>query len=1009
MNLFPRNKHAYRQAIGSVSRHGSSYSGYFRQGSRLYRNPWSFRAVVFVGYAFLSSLAAQAEVTLDGTLGPSGPLAGPNYMISDDLGQVRGSNLFHSFGDFTINTGESATFTGPNSVENILGRVTGGNASWIDGRLSSQIPGANLFLMNPSGLMFGPNASLDVSGSFHATTADYLGLADGSRFDANAPANNILTTAPPAAFGFLRDNPAPITVDKTTEEISLEVPNGETLSLVAGDIQIRGARQGENLSAPSGQINLISVASPGKAVDETPETLDAFELQSFDSLGSIELSQAEVTTFADPGGTIYIRGGKLSLEESVVSATSTGDIDHPGIGADIVVTGDMTLTSKEDDTFVFTQALGAGNGGDIRIQAGSMQLTGGIVSLTDGSGNAGDIEIQVERLEMSKVARITSAGQASGDGGDITISACEVELSGGEGFAFISAVGGLVTPETGDSGDAGNLTITADTIRLLGSGSGFVGLSTQIGDNARGAPNAGDLRLEVGHLEVQGGAQISAGLLGGSGQGGSIDVNADTILIVGRSADGAPSGIFASAAPPFGEPGAGPTGNSGDILITTGDLEIKDGGEISVFANGLGNSGNLTVQAGNLSISNDAFLASSNFGRGAAGDIEVDARNVRLLGPSTKNQFTGIFAVGGVNSIEAGDVRLSAEDLQILDGAVINSGTAGPGAGGTVEVMADSVLIAGRDLVNDVSSQIDARTFIFSDFVDEATGRGGDVIVNAGILHVTDHGQITAGSSSAGEGGSITLNVNQLSLSDDALITVESTNTGNTGNVQITARDSFRADRSSVTAEAKNADGGNIQLTAGELVYLNESKITSTVAGGEGLGGNITIDPTFVVLNKSDIQANAFEGPGGNILIVADNFIASADSTITASSEFGVQGEIEIRSPESTVVVGTEGLPQSFLDASSLLSERCAARTEGKVGSFVLLGRGGVSSNPDAPLSGFYGIIDKQTESPSARDLSDRGEVRHGLIMTGDGQPLGSGVQSWNRIQPARFDFRCRD
>ena len=113
------------------------------------------------------------------------------------MGQIRGPNLFHSFGEFNVRSGESATFTGPNAIANILGRVTLGNESIIDGLLRSEIPGANLFLLNPSGVIFGPNASLEVSGAFHVSTADYLGLEDGERFSAHLSETSVLSAAPP--------------------------------------------------------------------------------------------------------------------------------------------------------------------------------------------------------------------------------------------------------------------------------------------------------------------------------------------------------------------------------------------------------------------------------------------------------------------------------------------------------------------------------------------------------------------------------------------------------------------------------------------------------------------------------------------------------------------------------------------------------------------------------------------------------------------------------------------
>jgi filamentous hemagglutinin family protein len=170
----------------------------------------------------------HAQITLDGSLGPRGALTGPHYTISDRMGQTRGSNLFQSFGQFNLSQGESATFTGPNTIANILSRVTGGQPSTIDGTIRSQIPGAHLYLINPSGVMFGPNASLDVSGSFYVSTADYLRLADGARFSARLSETSTLSVAPPAAFGFLGPTPAAIVVQGST----LQVPAGSTMALV---------------------------------------------------------------------------------------------------------------------------------------------------------------------------------------------------------------------------------------------------------------------------------------------------------------------------------------------------------------------------------------------------------------------------------------------------------------------------------------------------------------------------------------------------------------------------------------------------------------------------------------------------------------------------------------------------------------------------------------------------------------------------------------------------------
>lgn len=179
------------------------------------------KLVIILALAILTGSRVYADGThprgikLDGTLGSSGKLdlPGPSYEIKAEFGKQAGANLFHSFEQFNLHAGENATFSGPDSVRNIISRVTGGNASWIDGRLVSTIPGADFYLLNPSGLMFGTNASLDLSGSFHISTADYLKTGDNERFYALPPSDEILSAASPESFGFLNEHPAKISVE----------------------------------------------------------------------------------------------------------------------------------------------------------------------------------------------------------------------------------------------------------------------------------------------------------------------------------------------------------------------------------------------------------------------------------------------------------------------------------------------------------------------------------------------------------------------------------------------------------------------------------------------------------------------------------------------------------------------------------------------------------------------------------------------------------------------------
>src|SRR5882724_11123221 len=321
-------------------------------------------AVVILG---TSQATIPAQVVLDGKFGTSGALSGPSYNITAGMGLTKGNNLFHSFAQFDLTAGDVATFTGPATIQNILCRVTAGSASSIDGTLRSGITGANVFFINPSGILFGPNAAIDVSGSFAASTANYLKLSDNARFVASLNADDSgLSTAPVNAFGFLGGNSGSISVNQST----LAVPNGKTLSLVGGDVTVDGG----TVQAPQGQINVVSVRSAGE-VPLDPTTLSVAQFNAaFPQQGQIILqNSAQLDASGDGGGRIVIRGGQLTVDNSVVQANTTGSGDGQGI--DVSVAGALTLVNGGQIKCVSTAGLGAG--GNININAQSIRLDGG--------------------------------------------------------------------------------------------------------------------------------------------------------------------------------------------------------------------------------------------------------------------------------------------------------------------------------------------------------------------------------------------------------------------------------------------------------------------------------------------------------------------------------------------------------------------------------------------------------------------------------------------------------
>jgi filamentous hemagglutinin family protein len=367
-----------------------------------------------VGATLLWPLAGSAEVATDGTLGAKVRLTGKDVKVPARLGQIRGKNLFHSFERFGIETGNRVTFTGPDGLKNVIGRVTGGTPSSIDGTLASAVKGADLWLLNPAGILFGPNARLDVPGSFHASTADELRFADGKVFSALDPQGSVLSVAVPQSFGLLGAKPAGITVDRSV----LDVPEGKALSLVGGDVTGSGAGA---VRARGGRVTLTALGGPG-AVDV------ASGAATGEVSGTVRLiDRALVDTSGEGGGTIRIRGGRLVVEDaSSVVADNTG-ASHAAGG--VAIAAD-TVEIRSGGA-IRTSARGAGNAGDVTVAATDrMTIADQGVVETDstGSGAADDISIRTPRLKVRDGGEISSSSSYIGFAGDVQLMIGTLEV-----------------------------------------------------------------------------------------------------------------------------------------------------------------------------------------------------------------------------------------------------------------------------------------------------------------------------------------------------------------------------------------------------------------------------------------------------------------------------------------------------------------------------------------------------------------------------------------------------
>ncbi len=765
-----------------------------------------FTLITFILF-FISPAITCSEIIADGAFGTKGALEGPDYLITDDMGRIEGSNLFHSFSEFNLYSNESATFTGPESIENIISRVTGGSESFINGLLKSDIEKADFYFINPSGVIFGENATLDMGGSFHVTTADYLELSDGTRFHAIAPENSLLTTAPPEAFGFLDGNIGEIVVEGSY----LNVPDGETISAIGGDITILNGY----LHAPGGVIHIGSLSSEGEIA------INDFE--------------GEIDYFAEPGdiNIIQTSSERLELDEETV-----GNIDVSGY-----------------------------NGGTIKIFGGNLSLDRGMLSSTtlggEGAGIFIDIEGEVLMVHSGSISTVSEEGEA----GDISINAGSLLISGS------SSIDASTTKNyfTSATGNAGGGDIYLDIDDLI------------------------DLRGEIVNMTHD-------------GDGGSIYINASHIIMTGSSMLDAVT---------YGE------GHSGDIYIVTNDLSMTGAAEI-----GTGSQ-----------------VAAS----GDAGDLSIIASDyIHLYAPSGNGFPPGIYTAT-FSSGDAGDMYISTSHLILEESTMLGSNVYWNGNAGDILIEVHDLDITGGAWITSGTS------FTYSRNYDKATGTGGNLIINAsGTVNISGYNDenfssgLYSGAGALGDGGDIIVKAEEIHLTDKGIISSTATGQGKAGNIIIDAGEKLTGKSSIIATSSTESSGGNINIKTDDLILTNNSTVTSSVASGEGGGGNVTIDTdTITALDNSDITANADQGYGGDITIDSVALFFSEDSNLNASSNIsGQEGEIEINSPVIDISGYLTILPETFIDVSELLPAQCSARRLEDISSFIIKGRDALPAVP---------------------------------------------------------------
>jgi filamentous hemagglutinin family protein len=936
------------------------------------------------------AIAQEAAITADGTTATDVTTPdGSNFDING--GDRAGSNLFHSFGNFGVPNGGSANFLNPVDIANIISRVTGGKTSTIEGLIKAN-GSANLFLINPAGIIFGPNASLNIGGSFLGSTADSLLFPEGEFSATNLQTPPLLTINAPIGLN-LRDNPSPISNNSQT---GLQVQSGKNVSLVGGDVSLDGG----GITAPGGRIELGGLTAAGTVGINNDSSL------SFpDSVARSNVSLtngAFVDVIGEGGGFITVNANNLEILDGSGLLAGIG----AGVGSIGAQAGDITLNATDKitiqgDANSGLSAIGnvvlpiaKGNAGDIFVNTKTLEGIGSfqISSLTFGEGDAGKVSITATEKVSFDALGISGSGigsavylTAKGNADDIIINTPSLSLSNSA----------LLATSTIGKGNAGNIQINATDSISISGGSNLQAASY-------GSGNAGNIIFDAENAAITFDNATATTLTSGTGKGGDISIKGRSLSLT--------NGAQLSSST-FGE------GNAGNVTIAADGAVNLVGGDIfsNVENQAVGNGGKITITAGELSLKDRAQLQTlvraadteQNLaaGRGEAGNIDINVGGAVTLAGKEGEGGSAIFSrLGQGGEGKAGDINIKAGSLSLADEAVaIVSSTSGKGNAGNVTIAADgAVNLVGGNIFSNVGNQavgdggkidITAKSLSLEGGAQlVAIVRGQDASIaggkgNAGAINlniadtVTISGQSQQGdrvfpskvtseieSGAEGRGGDINIKTRNLSLANDAVISSGNFGTGNGGNINLELQNTLKM-RNNSTIEAQatgNNTAGNISINAPNgfvVAFPNQDNniIATAEAGG---GGQITINAKRIYgFDKERIQS-----------LDRDNLFGNGENDINSTSaDPKLSGNINLNIEQLDPAKERAKAPENVVEPDETVAQACDPENKlTEQNTFTIVGRGGMPPSPTEMLRSSFIQVSGGAEEQRSPDAEEQ-------------------------------------